>query len=163
MNRAVGEAGWMAGVAPVERPVAAARATYDRVAAVYDLAENPFEHRARRRGLRLLAARPGERVLEIGPGTGHALAALARSVGPAGRVTGVDLSARMLGRSRRRAARAGYTGLIALVQGDPHRLPLRAGRFGAAFMSFVLGLSDTPQIPPLPDEWRRGPRPPGRP
>ena len=161
MNRAVGEAGWMAGVAPVERPVAAARATYDRVPPLHDLAETPSEHQARSRGRRLLPARPGERVLEIGPGTGHALAALARSVGPAGRVTGVDLSARMLGRSRRRAARAGYTGRIALVQGDAHRLPLRAGVFDAVFMSFVLELIDTPQIPPLLDECRRG-KPPSR-
>jgi ubiquinone/menaquinone biosynthesis C-methylase UbiE len=67
VNRAPGEAAWMAGVAPVQRPVATARATYDRIAAVYDLAENPFEHRARNHALRLLAVRPGERVLEIGP------------------------------------------------------------------------------------------------
>jgi ubiquinone/menaquinone biosynthesis C-methylase UbiE len=162
MNHLPGEAGWMAEVAPVERPVALARATYDRIAAVYDLAENPFEYRARRRGLRLLAAHPGERVLEIGPGTGHALAALARSVGPAGQVIGVDLSARMLGRSRRRAAGAGYTGRIRLIQGDAHRLPLHAGAFDAVFMSFVLELIDTPQIPPLLDECRRALRPGGR-
>jgi hypothetical protein len=48
----------MTDVARVERPVAQARATCDRVAAIYDLAENPFEHRARRCGLRLLAAHP---------------------------------------------------------------------------------------------------------
>jgi ubiquinone/menaquinone biosynthesis C-methylase UbiE len=162
MNNAPGGTGWMSGVAPVERPVARARATYDRVASVYDLVENPFERRARRQGLRLLAARPGERVLEIGPGTGHALAALARSVGPAGQVIGVDLSARMLGRSRRRAARAGHAGRIGLIQGDAHRLPLRAGVFDAVFMSFVLELIDTPQIPPLLDECRRVLRPGGR-
>ena len=65
MNNPPGGAGWMAGVAPVERPISQARATYDRVAAVYDLAENPFEHRARRRGLRLLAARRGERPRDV--------------------------------------------------------------------------------------------------
>ena len=162
MNNPPGGTAWMAGVAPVERPVARARATYDRVAAVYDLAESPFEHRARKQGLRLLAARPGERVLEIGPGTGHALAALARSVGPAGQVTGVDLSARMLSRSRRRAARAGYAGRIGLIQGDAHRLPLAAGACEAVFMSFVLELIDTPKIPALLAECRRVLRPGGR-
>ncbi len=162
MNSPPGEAAWMTGVVPVQRPVARARATYDRVAAIYDLAENPFERGARKQALRLLAARRGERVLEIGPGTGHALAALARSVGPAGQVTGMDLSARMLGRSRRRAARARHAGQIGLIQGDAHRLPLRAGAFDAVFMSFVLELIDTPQIPPLLSECRRVLRPGGR-
>jgi ubiquinone/menaquinone biosynthesis C-methylase UbiE len=162
MNGGTDEAAWMADVAPVERPVVRARATYDRVAGVYDLVENPFERRARKQGLRLLAARRGERVLEIGPGTGHALAALARSVGPAGQVMGVDLSARMLSRSRRRAARAKHAGRVGLVQGDAHRLPLRAGVFDAVFMSFVLELIDTPQIPPLLAECRRVLRPGGR-
>lgn len=112
MSQVPGPGGWMAGVERVSRPVAQARVTYDRVAAVYDLAENPFEYRARRRLLGLLAARPGERILEIGPGTGHAMVALARGVGPTGQVIGADLSARMLARSRRRAARAGCASRI---------------------------------------------------
>ena len=148
MNRAPGQAAWMAGVTPVQRPVARARIIYDRVAAVYDLAENPFEYRARNHALRLLAARPGERVLEIGPGTGHALAALAGGAGPSGQITGVDLSARMLGRARRRVTRAGYAARVAFIQGDAHRLPLAAGAFDAVFMSFVLELINTTQIPP---------------
>lgn len=162
MNRAPGGAAWMADVTPVERPVAQARATYDRVAAVYDFAENPFERRARRRGLQLLAVRPGELVLEIGPGTGHGLIALARAAGPAGQVIGVDLSARMLARSHRRAARAGYADGIVLIQGDAHQLPLRPGGFDAVFMSFVLELIDTPQIPAVLGECRRVLRPGGR-
>jgi ubiquinone/menaquinone biosynthesis C-methylase UbiE len=162
MNGAPSQAGWMASVAPVRRPVAQARVTYDRVAAVYDLAENPFEYRARNHALRLLAARPGEQVLEIGPGTGHALAALARSIGPDGQVTGVDLSTRMLTRTRRRAARAGYAARAALIQGDAHHLPLAAGTFDAVFMSFVLELIDTPQIPQVLAECRRVLRPGGR-
>ncbi len=162
MSQITGPGGWMAGVEPVSRPVAQARATYDRVAAVYDLAENAFEYRARARGLQLLAVRPGERVLEIGPGTGHGLIALARNVGPAGQVIGADLSARMLARSRRRAARAGCASRIRLIQGVAHQPPLRAGGFDAVFMSFVLELIDTPQIPAVLGECRRVLRPGGR-
>jgi demethylmenaquinone methyltransferase/2-methoxy-6-polyprenyl-1,4-benzoquinol methylase len=148
MNNRPGGTGWIAGVAPVERPVARARATYDRIAAIYDLTENPFERQDRRQGRRLLAARPGERVLEVGPGTGHCLAVLASSVGPAGQVMWVDLSTPMLSQSRR-SARARYAGRVGRIQGDAHRLPLRVGVFDAVFMSFVPELIGTPQIPSL--------------
>jgi len=69
---------WATRVAPVERSTAQARATYDRLAPWYDWVEAPFERRARAAGLRLLDARPGERILEIGVGSGHTLAALTR-------------------------------------------------------------------------------------
>lgn len=154
--------GWMAGVEPVERPVTAARSGYDRVAAVYDLAEDPFERRARRQALALLAIRPGERVLEIGPGTGHALVALASAASPAGQVIGVDLSGRMLGRARQRANRAGCRDRVWLAQGDAHRLPLAAGAVDAVFMSFVLELIGTAQIPVVLAECHRVLTPGGR-
>jgi ubiquinone/menaquinone biosynthesis C-methylase UbiE len=162
VNSAPDEAAWMAGVTPVERTVAKARATYDRVAAFYDLAENPFEYRARNCGLRLLAVGPGERVLEIGPGTGHGLAALAGAAGPSGKVAGIDLSARMLGRARRRVTRAGDTAEVIFIQGDAHRLPVAAGAFDAVFMSFVLELIGTQRIPQVLGECRRALRPGGR-
>jgi ubiquinone/menaquinone biosynthesis C-methylase UbiE len=153
---------WMAGLAPVTRPVTAARAAYDRIAPVYDLVEEPFERHAKRIGLDLLAARPGERILEIGPGTGHCLAALACRAGPAGLVTGVDLSARMLRRTRRLTGRPGVTSRVGLAQGDAHRLPLREGAFDAIFTSFFLELIATSQIPVVLDECRRVLRDGGR-
>lgn len=153
---------WMAGVEPVERSVAAARSGYDRVAAIYDLAEDPFERRARRQGLALLAIRPGERVLEIGPGTGHALVVLASAAGPAGQVIGIDLSVRMLGRARQRAARAGFRGRVSFAQGDAHRLPFATGAVDAIFMSFVLELIGTAQIPVVLAECHRVLTPGGR-
>jgi demethylmenaquinone methyltransferase/2-methoxy-6-polyprenyl-1,4-benzoquinol methylase len=89
-------------VAPVQRSTSEARATYDRLDRWYDVIEAPFERRARAAGLRLLDARVGERILEIGFGTGHTLAALGAAVGEDGLVVGVDLSLRMALRCRRR-------------------------------------------------------------
>ena len=56
------------------------RAYYDKIARVYDLLAEHTEQPMREKGLALLAARPGERVLEIGFGTGHCLVELAEAV-----------------------------------------------------------------------------------
>jgi cyclopropane fatty-acyl-phospholipid synthase-like methyltransferase len=71
-------------------------------------------------GRRLLAAadlRPGERVLDVGCGNGAVSLEAARVVRPSGRVTGVDLSAPMLGVARRRAEELGID--VDFVQATP--------------------------------------------
>ena len=147
---------------PVRRPRHEAGRTYDRISSVYDWVEGPFEARARRDGLELLAARPGERVLDIGHGTGHALVALARLVGPSGLAAGTDLSAGMQHRTRRALQRAGLDEAAPLARADAAALPYRGGSFDAAFMSFVLELFDTPDIPVVLAETMRVLRPGGR-
>ncbi|HRX82504.1 MAG TPA: class I SAM-dependent methyltransferase, partial [Pirellulaceae bacterium] len=70
----------------------ATKSFYDRISHAYDAIADAGEHRARERGLEALAVQPGERVLEIGYGTGHSLVELAKAVGATGRVCGVDIS-----------------------------------------------------------------------
>ena len=53
--------------------------------------------------LRLAAAKPGERVLDIGCGAGQTSYLLAAAVGPSGHVTGVDISTPLLGAARSHA------------------------------------------------------------
>src|SRR5208337_4900410 len=64
--------------------------------------------------------REGMTVLEPGPGMGFFTLALARLVGPSGRVVAVDIQPRMLASLRRRAARAGLLGRldVRLVSSD---------------------------------------------
>src|ERR1700757_3680535 len=53
------------------------------------------------------AVAPGERVLEIGCGTGAATIPFAEAVGAQGRVVGVDISQPMLAAARKRVAESG--------------------------------------------------------
>jgi demethylmenaquinone methyltransferase/2-methoxy-6-polyprenyl-1,4-benzoquinol methylase len=131
------------------------RAFYNKISGVYDLLSERTEEPVRRAALEALGARPGERVLEIGFGTGHCLVKLARAVGPTGRVFGVDLSEEMLRISQRRVRSAGVAGRVELRRGDASKLPYPSGRFDAAFMSFTLELFDTPEIPKVLGECMR--------
>lgn len=146
---------WAARVAPVERSTAQARAAYDRMAPWYDWAEAPFERWARAAGLRLLDARPGERILEIGVGTGHTLAALAQQVGAGGSLLGIDLSLRMAQASQRRLARKSRGTRLVLMQADARHLPLDDASVDAVTMSFTLELMATEDIPVVLAQCRR--------
>jgi ubiquinone/menaquinone biosynthesis C-methylase UbiE len=90
---------------------------YDRVAPLYDLCEAPmdfFGGRDRRR--RVLAGAGGD-VLEVGVGTGRNLEHYPGDV----RITGIDISERMLEKARSRARRLGRD--VTLRRADVERLP----------------------------------------
>ena len=71
----------------------------------------------RQRAVDLLGVAKGDRVVELGCGTGRNFPLLERAVGPAGAVIAVDLSETMLARARKRAARHGWSN-VELVHSD---------------------------------------------
>lgn len=75
---------------------------------------------------RILAGlvQPGDTALDLGCGMGYFSVALARLVGPEGKVICVDLQERMLAGVRRRAERAGVVERIRLHRAEPGRLGL---------------------------------------
>jgi len=138
------------------------RAFYDKIAGVYDLLADHSEQPVRRAGLKMLDAHTGERILEIGFGTGHSLIELARAVGPSGKVYGVDLSEKMVQMAEALVRKQGLQDRIELVCGDALHLPYESGSFDGVFMSFTLELFDTPEIPDVLAECRRVLRTAGR-
>ena len=123
------------------------KAFYDKISHVYDLLAEHSEGPIRRAGLEMLNARPGEKVLEIGFGTGHSLESLAQSVGPSGKVHGLDLSEGMLRIARENLLKAGLADRVEMISGDAANLPYTGDSLDGIFMSFTLELFDTPEIP----------------
>jgi len=138
------------------------KAFYNKIAKVYDLLAEHSEGPVRQAGLDELAVRVGEKVLEIGCGTGHCLVAIARSVGPRGKAYGVDISDEMLKHTRSLAEREQVAERVDLRCQDATRLPFPDGSMDGIFMSFTLELFDTPEIPLVLAECKRVLRPGGR-
>lgn len=113
---------------------------YDSISTWYETVAARAERGLREEGVRFFAPREGERVLEIGFGTGHTIVGLAREVGDSGRVFGVDISGKMCGAARARVDAAGVGGRVELFQADAVCLPLSDGCVDGIFMSFALEL-----------------------
>jgi ubiquinone/menaquinone biosynthesis C-methylase UbiE len=75
---------------------AGTRASYNRMSKWYDLLAGESEKYMIKVGLDLLRVQEGETILEIGPGTGRGVLALAQAAGASGKVHGIDLSDGML-------------------------------------------------------------------
>jgi len=91
--------------------------------------------------LRALDLRGGERVLDLGAGLGQLTRAIARAVGPAGRVLGIERSAEQITEARRLARADGEERLLEMRQGDVMELDLAPGEwasFDVAHARFIL-------------------------
>lgn len=138
------------------------KAFYNKIAKVYDMLAEHTEQPMREIGIKMLAAQRGETILEIGFGTGHCLVELARTVGPSGRVCGIDLSENMIKETRALIKEERLEDRIELHCGDAAQLPFKSESIDGIFTSFTLELFDTPELPQVLVEWRRVLRPGGR-
>ena len=82
-----------------------------------------------RDAIRELGLREGSHVLDAGCGIGSHLSLLAEQVGPAGRVTGLDMSSDNLAVAEASARDAGLAERISVVQGDVNNLPFDDDEF----------------------------------
>lgn len=110
---------------------------FDRIARVYDplnvLISGFQEPRWRRRLVAATELRPGMAALDVATGTGAVARDMARRVGPAGSVLGIDISTAMVARA---AGHRGSPPEARYEQGDAMALPVADGAFDAATIAF---------------------------
>jgi len=107
----------------------------------------------------LLRPGDGERMLEIGPGTGLQALHVAPRLGPDGELAVVDVQRQMLDHVTARAAERSI-GNITPYRADARELPFADGQFDAAYLVTVLG--EIPDAPAALRELRRVLKPDGR-
>lgn len=133
-------------VLPVRQTKEETKAFYNKIAKVYDLLAERTEQPIRDKSFQELAPKPEERILEIGFGTGHNLARIAKAVGPGGRAFGIDLAESMVAIARKTMNKAECADWVDLRCGDAEQLPYEAESMDAVVMNFTLELFDTPNI-----------------
>lgn len=128
---------------------------YKRYAPVYDALFGPILHQGRKRIVSGLECRPGERILEVGVGTGLSLPLYPESV----RVTGIDVSVAMLKRARERVARRRLANVEAIREMDALDMDFPDAHFDKTVVMYVVSVVE--DVRRLMNEIRRVTRPDG--
>jgi phosphatidylethanolamine/phosphatidyl-N-methylethanolamine N-methyltransferase len=128
---------------------------YENIAWGYDLFFGPTLHAGRVDAIKRLAIKPGDRVLEVGVGTGINAALYPADCS----VTGIDLSSSMLEKARERVARKDVRN-VRLLQMDAANLKFADGMFDVVYAPYVISVVPDPVA--VAREMRRVCRPGGR-
>jgi phosphatidylethanolamine/phosphatidyl-N-methylethanolamine N-methyltransferase len=128
---------------------------YDKLAKVYDVIFGPTLHPGRLRAIQRMDIQPGERVLEVGVGTGINLSLYPKHCS----VTGIDFSGSMLEKARERAAAKGLKN-ARLLQMDAADLKFADDSFDIVYAPYLISV--VPDPVQVAREMRRVCRPGGR-
>ena len=120
--------------------IQAVKAAYRRYAAVYDAVFGPVLQPGRKAVMQALGLRPGDRVLEVGVGTGLSLPLYPRDV----KITGIDLSREMLEKARRRVERRRLPNVEALLEMDAESMTFPDASFDKIVAMYVLPVVENP-------------------
>jgi phosphatidylethanolamine/phosphatidyl-N-methylethanolamine N-methyltransferase len=112
---------------------------YDKLAKVYDLTFGPTLHPGRLQAIQRMDIQPGERVLEVGVGTGINLPLYPKNCS----VTGIDFSGSMLEIARERAARKDVQN-VRLLQMDAADLKFADGSFDIVYAPYLISVVPDP-------------------
>jgi phosphatidylethanolamine/phosphatidyl-N-methylethanolamine N-methyltransferase len=123
-----------------EMQIEAVKTAYRRYARIYDMVFGAVLQPGRRAVLETLKLKPGDRVLEVGVGTGLSLPLYPRDV----RITGIDVSNEMLERARARVARAGLKNVDALIEMDAEDMTFPDASFDKVVAMYVVSVVPHP-------------------
>jgi phosphatidylethanolamine/phosphatidyl-N-methylethanolamine N-methyltransferase len=129
---------------------------YEKLAKVYDYTFGPTLHPGRLQAIQRMGIQAGERVLEVGVGTGINLSLYPKDCA----VTGIDFSASMLEKARERAARKDVPRSVRLLQMDAADLKFADDTFDIVYAPYVISVVPDPIR--VAQEMRRVCRPGGR-
>jgi len=129
--------------------------TYEKLASVYDYTFGPALHPGRVDAISRMSIKPGDRVLEVGVGTGINAALYPRDCS----VTGIDLSDSMLEKAHNRIARKGVRN-VRLMQMDAANLKFADETFDIVYAPYVISVVPDPVA--VAREMHRVCRPGGR-
>ncbi|HEU4353372.1 MAG TPA: methyltransferase domain-containing protein [Burkholderiales bacterium] len=135
--------------------IQAVKAAYRRYARIYDVIFGAVLQPGRRAVLEALNLKPGDRVLEVGVGTGISLPLYPQDV----RITGVDVSLEMLEKARARVARAKLSNVEALLEMDAESMAFPDASFDKIVAMYVVSVVPRPEK--LLEELHRVCRPDG--
>jgi len=116
------------------------KAAYRRYARVYDAVFGPVLQPGRKAVVEALRCNPGERVLEVGVGTGLSLPLYPREV----RLTGIDVSREMLDKARERVAKRGMANVEALLEMDAEAMAFPDASFDKVVAMYVVSVVERP-------------------
>ena len=114
--------------------------TYRLFSGSYDSVFGPVFHPGRKQAVRLANDRPGQRILEVGVGTGLSLPYFRLD----SRVTGVDISAEMLEKARRRVERKQLRNVDGLHVMDAENLEFEDNSFDSVLALYVASVVPNP-------------------
>lgn len=112
---------------------------YDKLAKVYDLTFGPTLHPGRVQALQRMSMHPGDKILEVGVGTGINAVMYPKSC----EVVGIDFSASMLEKARERVIRKDMTN-IRLLQMDAQDLKFDDDTFDIVYAPYLISVVPDP-------------------
>ncbi len=112
---------------------------YEKLASVYDLTFGPSLHPGRIQAIHRMGIKAGDRILEVGVGTGINLALYPRGC----TMTGIDLSGPMLEKARERAARKGVRD-VRLLEMDAANMKFADGSFDIVYAPYLISVVPDP-------------------